>query len=232
MKLSRLSALALCAALVALLPACVHVEPATGYSYFLHTDYELFHTSDDPARPVSNFVGYCMLPMEDPKDTRATIVRELTELYLRSNAYVRVTRDELLAEPRLIPHTFLVGVGYVESFAYETIQLQLNLYYVDQEQRTHVPFWSWKAKYDGYPLARRTVEPALRDLFVRQPMDWNKTAPIFPRRSAPPSEVTWFYEYLAAARLAVRNAPPPPPLDTAPTNEYNDTIITIDPFGM
>lgn len=231
MKLLRGCIVALGVALMALLAACVHVEPATGYTYFLHTDYELFHTSDDPARPVSNFIGYCMLPMEDPNDARAVIVRELAELYLRSNGYIRVTREELLAEPRLIPHTFLVGVGYVESFAHESIQLQMNLYYVDQEKRAHVPFWSWKAKFGGYPVTRRTVEPAFRDLFVREPMDWFKSGTIFPRRGAPPSEVTWFYEYLAAARLAVRTAPPPKPVDTPVDNQYNDTAITIDPFG-
>ncbi|MCX7846623.1 MAG: hypothetical protein N2595_01105, partial [bacterium] len=207
---------------------CVHVEPSTGRTYFLHTDYALFQTSDDPARPVSNYIGYCMLPMEDPRDERAQIVRALVEEYLGSNGYIRVTREELIAEPRLIPHTFLVGVGYVESFTYEEIQLQLNLYYVDEAKRRHVPFWSWKARYGGYPVSRRTVEPALRDLFVREPLDWREHGSIFPRRGAPVSAVGWFYEYLAAARLKVREAGarPVPRVDRGEAKEYNDSAMT------
>lgn len=226
-------------ALLAALSGCVHVEPTTGYTYLLHTDYELFHTSDDPARPVSNYIGYCMLPVEDPRDQRSHILRELVELYLQSNGYIKVTREELVAEPRLIPKTFLVGVGYVESFTYESIQLQLNLYYVDEERRVHVPFYSWKAKFDGYPVTRRTVEPALRDLFVKEPMDWFTHGPIFPRRGAPAAEVERFYEHLAAARLKVRtaatrraaSAPEARVVDREGKNQYNDTAITIDVFG-
>ncbi|MCX7003902.1 MAG: hypothetical protein NTV22_11590 [bacterium] len=201
------------AVLLLLLAACMHVNQATQLTYFLHTDYEAFDVQEEPGLSVSNYVAYCMMPMDKTDDASAKMLQKIAEMYLTSNGYYKLTQPELMAEPKLIPLTFLVGLSYVQSFAYETLQLQMNLYYVDPATRKNVQFWSWKAKYDGYPVSRTTIEPAFRDLFIKQPMDWGEQATMFPPMGAPLQQREQFYEWLANARVRLQNAPPAAPRD-------------------
>jgi len=211
-------ALAVCA--VAGLAGCVHVNPVTGLTYFLHTDYSVFYIDESPTRPVSNYLGFCLLPMQEAQDDRAVLIHDLLGIYLTSNGYIRVTQPELKAEPKLLDHTFLVGAGYVQSFAYETTQLQVNLYYYDQTTKKNRIFWTWKAKYDAYPVMRKTIEPAFRDVFCKEPIDWGRHEAMFPRRGATELDIDAFYEDLAAARLKASKSPPAaepaPQLDMSP----------------
>ena len=101
-----------------LLAGCMHVQESTQLTYFLHTDYEAFDVQEDPERSVSNYVAYCILPMDKKDDAAAQMIEKVAVVYLNSNGYYRLTQQELLAEPALIPMTFLVGLSYVQSFAY------------------------------------------------------------------------------------------------------------------
>ncbi len=189
----------------AALTGCIHVHERTGLSYLLHTDYETFHFNEHPDIIVSRFTGYCVLPMEDPDDRRAQVAIDLLRHYLSAHGYVPVTKYELVAEPKLIPKTYMVGFGYHESYAYGTIQVQVNLYIFDREEGKNKMFWSWKGKFDGHPLEQRTLEPVLRDLFLTEPLDWGEHRPIFPRMNAPDAEVEEFMISLAEARRVLKD---------------------------
>lgn len=194
-----------CLAVPALLAAagCIHTQPSTGLSYLLHDEYEVFHFDESPVITPSNFVGFCMLPMEKVEDERAMGGIELLEYALDKHGYTKVTQEELLAEPRLIPRTFMVGLGYNQSFAYETVEAQINLYVFDQRARQNKLFWSWKGKLDGYPFDRDTFMPMLNDLFVLEPIDWFRHETIFPRCGATSNQIESFMIDLAAARLKI-----------------------------
>ena len=68
------------AALAAVLAGCAHVQPSTGLTYILHTDYAVFNVDEDPVHPVSNYIGYCLLPMKDADDERADTIRSLCHI--------------------------------------------------------------------------------------------------------------------------------------------------------
>ena len=192
------------AACVALL-GCYYQHPRTQAMYQLHTEYDVFQIDDSPADPVTNYLGFCMMPMEDAEDPRASVLEELTKFYLQSNGYVQVEREQLVADPRLVPDTFLVGLSYVQSFAYGTIQLQMNLYKINPETRQNEQIYAWKAKFDEFPIVQHNVEPAYQDLFCKEPISWPDVGPMFPYRTRPTNEVARFTERAEAARLRVES---------------------------
>jgi hypothetical protein len=208
---------------LSLTSACVHVQKSTDLSYLLHTDYAAFEVNEDPMISVSNFIGYCLLPMDKPEDSRGALLQDLAAKYLSSNGFRRVQWAELRANKRLAPKTFLVGLSYVESFAYETLQLQMNLYFVNTNTHVQTAFWSWKAKYDAYPLNREKVEPAFRDLFLRKPMEIGEDLTLFPRMDALPQDMNAFYLELATARERVSANPERFNRPLAPADEPRQT---------
>jgi hypothetical protein len=186
-----------------ILTSCVHQHQSTGLTYFLHTEYDVFNFEEHPSISPSNFIAFCTLPMEKQEDERGELLIRLIEHYLQQHGYLKISKDELLANEDLIPQTFLVGVGYTESFTYDTIQIEFNLYQINLQTKENEQFWSWKTKFDGYPISRDTVEPALKDIFVLEPIDYKRTETIFPRMSANTNSVRSFMEEIASARLNI-----------------------------
>ena len=180
---------------------CIYQHPSTGLTYILHDEYETFNFDESPLISPSNFVGYCWLPMDERDDERAQSAIDVITQQLQEHGYVRVAQDELLAEPRLIPKTFMVGLGYQQSFAYNTIQLELSLYQLDMKERKNKLFWVWHAKCDGFPICRNTVEPAAKDIFKNEPLDWGRKDPLFPRMGASSNQLEQFMIDLNQARL-------------------------------
>jgi hypothetical protein len=188
---------------VGILTSCIHQHQTTGLTYFLHTEYDVFNFEEHPTINPSNFIAFCTLPMEKEDDERGILLVRLIEHYLQEHGYYKITKDELLANQALLPYTFLLGVGYTESFSYGTVQIELNLYKINEHTKENDQFWSWKAKYDGYPISRDTIEPALKDIFVLEPIDYKRTETIFPYMSAKTNTVRGFLGDLGAARLRI-----------------------------
>ena len=188
---------------IGLLAGCYHQHQSTGLSYFLHTEYDVFNFEEHPTVNPSNFIAFCTLPMDKEDDERSVQLIRLIEHYLQEGGYRKITKDELLANEKLLPYTFLFVVGYTESFTYNSIQIEFNLYQINAQTKANQQFWSWKAKYDGYPISRDTVEPALKDIFILEPIDFKRTETIFPPMSATTNSVRGFLGDLGAARLRI-----------------------------
>ena len=198
--------MAICIAVMCLLSACVYHHARTDRQYFLHTDYQMYGVDmEHPEKSPDDYIGFCVLPLKKPNDPRGQTAVKLVAYYLKEHGYVPVTQEELIANQDLLDRTFMLGVGYHESFAYETLQLQISLYTLDRETRKNEKFWSWKAKFDGYPLDRRRIEPALQDLFVELPMWEEEKGPLFPKMALSTNAVERFMIDVAAARMAVEN---------------------------
>ena len=195
-----LSSLCLFVTSALILTGCMYTHKPTDLTYFLHTEYDVFAFDEHPTITPSNFIAFCTMPMEKSDDDRGRLLTQLVEFSLTEHGYYKVSKDELVIEPRLIPRTFLVGLGYTESFTYDSLQIQLDLFQIDPESQQNNLFWSWKAKFDGYPICRDTVEPALKDVFTLEPIDWNRTEPIFPPMSASTNAVKEFMGFVASAR--------------------------------
>ena len=183
--------------------SCFYTHQTTGGTYFLHTDYEKFVVEDRPDNPVSNYVGYCFLPVEKQNDESTKTSIQLLEYFLTEHGYIKILKEEMLAHPPLITKTFMVGLGHHSSFSYDTVQVQLNLYYLDTEKKKNQMFWSWKAKFDGYPISRTVLEPALKDIFFKEPFGKSKQA-LFPRMSAKSNTFERFAANLARARVKLK----------------------------
>ncbi len=184
--------------------SCFYTHQTTGDTYFLHTDYEKFIVEDRADSPVSNYIGYCFLPVEKLDDESTATSLELLEYYFTKHGYVKIIKEELLAYPPLIPKTFMVGFGHHSSFSYDTVQVQLNLYYLDVKKKKNQMFWSWKAKFDGYPLSRTVLDPALYDVFYKEPFGKSKQS-LLPKMSAQSNVFEKFIVDLARARMKIQD---------------------------
>lgn len=188
------------AACTLLLTCCYYHHARTDQTYMLNKDYDLFEIDEHPQYLPNDFVGFCPLPLETPSDPRGRAAVELVSRYLENHGYKRVLRDELLANQKLIDKTFMLGVGYRESFSYDELELNISLYYLDKKQRKNVPFYAANTKFDGYPLNRNAMEPVLEDLFKETPMWDDEGDPIFPSMNAPSNIVEQYVIDLAIAR--------------------------------
>jgi len=187
-----------------LITSCFYTHQTTGDSYFLHTDYETFVVEDRADRPVSNYVGFCFLPVEKLDDESTATSIELLEYFLIKHGYIKIIKKEMLAHPPLIQKTFMVGFGHHSSFSYDTVQVQINLYYLDIKKKKNQMFWSWKAKFDGYPISRADLEPALNDIFFKKPFLSKSKQPLLPKMSAQSNTFEKFVVDLARARMKLQ----------------------------
>ncbi len=186
-----------------LVTSCFYTHQTTGDTYVLHTDYEAFLVEDRPDNPVSNYIGYCFLPVNDPEDENVKDSLEILTYFLSNHGYKQIIKEEMLANPDIIPKTFMLGFGHHSSFSHDTIQVQINLYYLDVEKKKNQMFWSWQAKFDGYPLCRSTLEPALNDIFFKEPLGKSKQ-PLLPKMSAQSNTYEKFMIDLAKARMKLQ----------------------------
>ncbi len=186
-----------------LITSCFYTHQTTGDTYFLHTDYETFVVEDRPDIPVSNYIGYCFLPVEKLEDESTINIIELFDYFLTKHGYIKISKEEMLAQPPLIQKTYMVGFGHHSSFSYDTVQMQINLYYLDVKKKKNQIFWSWKAKFDGYPLTRTLVEPAFKDIFFKEPFGKSKQ-PLLPKMSAQSNTFEKFIVDLARARMKLQ----------------------------
>ena len=184
--------------------SCFYTHQTTGDTYFLHTDYETFLVEDRPDIPVSNYIGYCFLPVEKQKDESTINIIELFDYFLTKHGYIRTLKKELLAQPSLIPKTFMVGINHHSSFSHDTLQVQINLHYLNVKKKKNQMFWSWKAKFDGYPITRTVLEPALNDIFFKEPFGKSKQ-PLLPKMSAQSNTFEKFVVDIARARMKIQD---------------------------
>ncbi len=182
------------------LVGCVYQNKSNKLSYVLNTQYNVFDIKEEPNFTFSNFVGYCMMPMKNANDGRTKEVLPIIEKYISENNYVKVTTNEILNNKFVAAKTFLVSFGYIETFTDGKIEIQLNLHAADPSGKKDVVFWSWQAEYDAYPLDRKTIEPALNDIFKKEPLDWSRKDRLFPLRCAESNMVDAFMTELERAR--------------------------------
>ena len=190
-----------------LMSGCFYHDKETDLDYMLHTEYEIFDISKDPNTDFTKFVGFCMMPLEKQDDERGRTCQNLLRHYLKEAGYIEVKREEIVAEPKLIPHTALVGIGYNESYMYGTIQLEIDVYQINEKGGGDL-VWSWKAKYDGYPVCQKTVEPALEDLFTLEPVNYDKKEKLYRKIKAPKQEIENYLVNLSQARRKLRGENP------------------------
>jgi len=184
---------------------CFYHDKSTDLDYMLHTDYEIFDISKNPNINFSNYVGFCMMPLSKPDDVRGQTCVNLLRHYLKKAGYVEVQREELIAEPALVPHSVLVGIGYDESYLYGTIQLEADVYKINEKGGGDL-IWSWKAKFDGYPVCQKTIEPALEDLFELEPVNYDKKEKLYKKIKAPKYLIEEYMINLSKARRKLREA--------------------------
>lgn len=189
-------------AAVLCLVGCVYQQKYTKLSYMLNTEYNVFDIKEEPELSFSNFVGYCMMPMKDPGDVRAQEALALIDKFIGENGYIRVATNEIVKNQYVAAKTFLVSFGYVETFTEGTIEVVLNLHAANPAHRNDVVFWSWQAEYEEYPLEKATIEPALTDIFKKEPLDWSRKDRLFPLLCAPSNMVQTFTYELERARGA------------------------------
>ena len=186
-----------------ILAGCFYHDKNTDLDYMLHTEYEIFDISKNPNVDLTKFLGFCMMPLDKEDDERGKTCVNLLTHYLKEKGYIEVQREELVAEPKLVPNTALVGIGYNESYMYGTIQLEINAYEINKKGGGDM-VWSWKAKFDGYPVCQRTIEPALKDLFNLEPVNYDKHEPIYKKPEASTNDVEKFMVNLARARKKLK----------------------------
>ncbi len=186
-----------------LFSGCFYHDKTTDLDYMLHTEYEIFDISKDPNVDFSKFVGFCMMPLDKFDDEKGKTCVNLLRYYLKEKGYVEVKREEIVAEPALIPNTALVGIGYNESFMYGTIQLQIDVHKINEKGGGDV-IWTWKAKFDGYPVCQKTIEPALKDLFNLEPINYDKKEKLYKKIKAPKEEIETYMINLAKARRKLK----------------------------
>ncbi|RLD12002.1 MAG: hypothetical protein DRI44_02150, partial [Chlamydiae bacterium] len=129
------------------LTGCFYHDKSTDLDYMLHTEYEVFDITKDPNIDFKKFVGFCMMPLDKENDKRGSICKKLLTHRLKEKGFIEVQREELVAEPKLVPNTALVGIGYNESYMYGTIQLEVDVYKINKKGSGDM-VWSWKAKFD------------------------------------------------------------------------------------
>ena len=185
------------------LTSCFYHDKTTDTDYILHTEYEVFDITKDPNVDFTKFVGFCMMPLEKEEDERGKTCISLLSHRLKEKGFVEVQREELVAESGLLPSTVLVGIGYNESYMYGTIQLEINVYKINKKGGGDM-IWSWKAKFDGYPVCQQTVDPALDDLFHLEPVDYGKTEPLYKKIKASTNDIERFMINLAKARREIK----------------------------
>jgi len=186
------------------LTSCFYHDKHTDTDYILHTEYEVFDIYKDPNTDFTKVIGFCMIPLEKDDDERGKVCKNLLIHRLKDKGFVEVQRQELVAESKLLPNTVLVGIGYNESYMYGTIQLEVNVYKISEEGGIGNLIWSWKAKFDGYPICQNTIDPAFEDLFNLEPVDYGKKDPLYKKIKAPESEIEKFMINLAKARRKIK----------------------------
>ena len=191
---------------LACLAGCVYTNKQNNLSYVFNTHYNVFDIKNEPAFTFSNFVGYCLMPMRDPHDIRSVDALLILEKYISENGYVKVLPAEMLADGYVASRTFLVSFCYVESYFDGTLEFQLNLHAIDPKTTKDTVFWSWQAEYEAFPLERRTIEPALQDIFKREPLDWSRRDRLFPVLCAESNVVETFKIRLEHAQVTARTA--------------------------
>lgn len=187
------------------LSGCMYTHPRTERTYMQSQEYEIFSIEEHPTVLPSEFVGFCVLPLQNPADPRGRATVDLVSNYMERHGYKRVTQEELRAHTPLVKRTFMLGVGYEESFSHNTLGLTLTLYYLDPVTLQNIPFYTAKTKFDGYPIKRETLQPVMRDLFDTTPMWDSKGETIFPRMSADASIVEQYMLDLAFARMKLQH---------------------------
>jgi len=187
-----------------ILSGCFYHDKTTNMDYILHTEYEIFDITKDENVDFTKFVGYCMMPLEKEDDVRGLTCVKLLRHRLKEKGFVEVQREELVAEPKLVPNTVLIGIGYNESYMYGTIQLEINVYEINEKGGPDM-IWSWKAKFDGYPVCQQTIEPVLDDLFNLEPVNYDETEPLYKKIRAPEAEIEKYMVNLAKARRKIKN---------------------------
>jgi len=185
------------------LASCFYHDKHTDTDYILHTEYEVFDITKDPNVDFEKFVGFCMMPLENEEDERGKTCISLLSHRLKEKGFVEVKREELVAESGLVPTTILVGIGYNESYLYGTIQLEINAYKINKKGSGDM-IWSWKAKFDGYPVCQQTIDPAFDDLFQLEPVDYGKTEPLYKKIKASTNDIERFMINLAKARRSIK----------------------------
>jgi len=191
---------------LACLAGCVYTNKQNNLSYVFNTHYNVFDIKNEPDFSFSNFVGYCMMPMRDPKDIRSVESLSVLEKYIVENGYLMVRPPEMLADAYVANRTFLVSFCYVESYIEGELEVQVNLHAIDTKTTKDTVFWSWQAEFEGYPLNRTTIEPSLQDIFRKEPLDWSRRDRLFPVMCAEPKTVEKFKMRLEKAQVTARIA--------------------------
>ena len=191
-------------AVFACLAGCVYTNKQNNLSYVFNTHYNVFDIKNEPDFTFSNFVGYCMMPMCDPKDIRSVEALSVLEKYIAENGYLRVRPPEMLVDAYVASRTFLVSFCYVESYIEGELEVQVNLHAIDTKTTKDTVFWSWQAEFEGYPLNRQTIEPSLRDIFKKEPLDWSRRDRLFPVMCAESNVVDTFKTHLKEAQVTAR----------------------------
>jgi len=192
--------LCVCALIVLVIGACSHPQAKTDFGYMVNNRYAAIHRSDKPEHGLSNFIGYCVLPLQKPDDPRGKAVQTVFARYLTQAGYIPVETAAFMHNAHVQEKTFLVGISYTESFDAGAAAVTVDLHAIEPATKADNTIWSWSVTLNSYPLDDAAFDPAVHDLFTPQPLQLNSLEPIFPAMTATPEEIAQFQTELARAR--------------------------------
>lgn len=185
---------------------CWYTAP-TGRKYMLRVDPATVELVVGQGVNFSNYVGYCLAVGDVRDDVGYQEALQLLEEKLQRHGYVKVSKEELLAERGLLSNVFVVELTYAGYFEEGELEVRLTLYEFEGGGKSERVIWSWRSRVNEYPISRANIKPVLEDIFDTEPMGWGEDERLLPKMAAGEGTVKAFYEALERARAAVRLRP-------------------------